>query len=114
MIRLENVNKYYRNTGETVHVLKNINITFETKGMTFILGKSGSGKSTLLNVIGGIDEFDSGEIYIEGTSISKFSKRTIEKYRSTYTGFVFQEFNVLKGLNVYDNVKLALDRKSVV
>lgn len=109
MIRLENVNKYYRNTGETVHVLKNINITFETKGMTFILGKSGSGKSTLLNVIGGIDEFDSGEIYIEGTSISKFSKRTIEKYRSTYTGFVFQEFNVLKGLNVYDNVKLALD-----
>jgi len=109
MIRLEQVNKYYRNAGETVHVLKDINITFEKTGMTFILGKSGSGKSTLLNVIGGIDEFDSGEIYIEGTSISNFNKRTIEKYRSTYTGFVFQEFNVLKGLNVYDNVNLALD-----
>jgi len=109
MIRLDHVNKFYRNTGETVHVLKDIDITFEETGMTFILGKSGSGKSTLLNVIGGIDDFDSGDVFIEGNSIKEMKKRTIEKYRSTYTGFVFQEFNVLKGLNVFDNIHLALD-----
>ena len=77
--------------------------------MNFILGKSGSGKSTLLNVIGGIDSYDSGELIIDNLSTKKFTSKDYNNYRNTYIGFIFQEFNVLNGLNVYDNIALSLD-----
>lgn len=109
MIKLVNINKFYKNGPNSFHALKDINITFDNVGMNFILGKSGSGKSTLLNVIGGIDSYDSGELWIDDLCTKKFTSKDYNNYRNTYIGFVFQEFNVLNGLNVYDNIALSLD-----
>ena len=109
MIKLTNINKYYKSGSEEFHALKDINLEFGEKGMHFILGKSGSGKSTLLNIIGGIDFYDSGELIIDGVSTSKFNKAEYNTYRNTYIGFIFQEFNVLKSLSVYDNIAISLE-----
>lgn len=109
MIELININKYYKAGSTSFHALTDINLRFADKGMNFILGKSGSGKSTLLNIIGGIDSYDSGELIIDGLSTKKFKSQDYHTYRNTYIGFIFQEFNVLKGLNVYDNIALSLD-----
>ena len=109
MIELININKYYKAGSTSFHALTDINLKFADKGMNFILGKSGSGKSTLLNIIGGIDSYDSGELIIDGLSTKKFKNKDYHTYRNTYIGFIFQEFNVLKGLNVYDNIALSLE-----
>ena len=122
MIELRNINKYYRmgrslrsskSDDLTYHALKDINLKFGNKGMNFILGKSGSGKSTLLNIIGGIDKYDSGELIIDEVNTKNYSSKDYNTYRNTYIGFVFQEFNVLKGLNVYENIALSLNLKHV-
>ena len=129
MIKLININKYYSSQQGKFHALKNINITFPDQGMVYIVGKSGSGKSTLLNVIGGIDKYDSGELIIDNNVLddnatepytdiidtTKFSRRDYNSYRNTYIGFIFQEFNVIKGLTVYQNIALSLElqKKSV-
>lgn len=109
MIQLININKYYKSGSEQFHALKDVNLQFGDKGMHFILGKSGSGKSTLLNIIGGIDFYDSGELIIDGVATSKFNKQQYNTYRNTYIGFIFQEFNVLKSLSVYDNIAISLE-----
>ena len=129
MIKLIDINKYYSSQQGKFHALKNINITFPDQGMVYIVGKSGSGKSTLLNVIGGIDKYDSGKLIIENNVLSdnelnsttdvidtaKFTRRDYNSYRNTYIGFIFQEFNVIKGLTVYQNIALSLElqKKSV-
>ncbi|MBR2891816.1 MAG: ABC transporter ATP-binding protein/permease [Bacilli bacterium] len=109
MIKLVNLNKYYKSGTEDFHALKDINLEFGEKGMNFILGKSGSGKSTLLNIIGGIDSYNSGELIIDGVNTQSYTKKQYNTYRNTYIGFIFQEFNVLKGLNVYDNIAISLE-----
>ena len=76
--------------------------------MVFILGKSGSGKSTLLNILGGLDNCDSGEIYVDSKKISNFKENDYDYYRNTYVGFIFQEFNLIEEYNVYDNISLGL------
>ena len=108
MIELQNINKYYKSGQNSFHALKDINIKFPEKGIVFITGKSGSGKSTLLNIIGGIDSYDEGDLIINGTSTNKFSKKDYNSYRNTYIGFIFQEFNVIKNLSVYENIALSL------
>jgi len=109
MIVIKELNKYYKSGGQNFHALKDINLEFSEVGMNFILGKSGSGKSTLLNVIGGIDTYDSGEIIVDGISTKKFSSKQFNTYRNSYVGFIFQEFNVLKSLSVYENIALSLE-----
>ena len=109
MIKLINVNKYYKSGSENYHALRDINLEFGDSGMHFIHGKSGSGKSTLLNVLGGLDKYDSGDLIIDNVSTADFSKKDFNTYRNTYIGFVFQEFNVLKGLSVYENIALSLE-----
>lgn len=108
MITLNNINKYYNSGAEKYHALRDINLSFPDKGMIFIVGKSGSGKSTLLNIIGGIDSYDSGELIIDEINTKEFSKSDYNTYRNSYIGFIFQEFNVVKNLNVYDNIALSL------
>ena len=108
MIKLINVNKYYQSGQGKYHALRDINLVLPDKGMCFIVGKSGSGKSTLLNVIGGVDSYDSGELYIDNLNTKDFNKYDYNSYRNTYIGFIFQEFNVIKSLTVYDNVALSL------
>jgi len=109
MIELKNVSKTYKSRkGQEVHALKNVSLKFDNNGMTFILGKSGSGKSTLLNILGGLDQYDSGDMIILGKSSKNFSNSDFDFYRNTYVGFVFQEFNLLSDYNVCDNIKLTL------
>ncbi len=109
MIKLKNINKYYKSGSDLIHVIKNLNYTFPDTGLVFILGPSGSGKSTLLNLLGGLDKPDSGEIWIENKNLNKFSKRDLNNYLNSYLGFVFQEYNILKDLNLYQNISLALE-----
>ena len=109
MIELRNVSKIYKSKkGNKTTALNNVSLKFDDKGMTFILGKSGSGKSTLLNIIGGLDKYDSGDIFILGKSSKDFKNSDFDSYRNTYVGFVFQEFNILEDYNVYENISLAL------
>ena len=113
MVRLENVNKYYQSGSEKIHAIKNLNITFPDKGLVFILGPSGCGKSTLLNMLGGLDKPDDGAIYIEDRDIKTFSNGDLNNYLNSYLGFVFQEYNILKDLNLYDNIALPLEMQNV-
>ena len=108
MISIHNLNKYYYSGGEQFHALKNIHLELPEKGLVFIVGKSGSGKSTLLNIIGGIDTYDSGELIIDGLNTKDFSRKDFNAYRNSYIGFIFQEFNVIKNLTVYENIALSL------
>ena len=108
MIEIKNLNKYYKSGQGSFHALRDINLKLPDKGIVFIAGKSGSGKSTLLNVIGGIDAYDSGDLIINNVSTSKFSKKDYNSYRNTYIGFIFQEFNVIKSLTVYENIALSI------
>ena len=115
MIKVENLTKIYSNKKLTVKALDDISFTLPNTGMVFILGKSGSGKSTLLNMIGGLDNFTSGEITIDGNSFSKFKMKDYDDYHNEWLGFVFQDFCLIDDLNIYQNIALSLDlqRKTI-
>jgi ABC-type lipoprotein export system ATPase subunit len=110
MLEIKNLTKIYRSkSGNSVTALDNVSITFPDTGMVFVLGKSGSGKSTLLNVIGGLDDCDSGEFIIKGKSSKSFVGSDFDAYRNTFIGFIFQEYNVLDDFTVGANIGLALE-----
>ncbi|MDR3185369.1 MAG: ATP-binding cassette domain-containing protein, partial [Christensenellaceae bacterium] len=109
MIELINVSKtYVTKKGLSVLAIDNISLKFPDKGMVFILGKSGSGKSTLLNLIGGLDKFDSGDMFIKGRSSSDFLQSELDSYRNALIGFIFQDYNILEEFTVGDNISLAI------
>jgi len=109
MIRLENVSKYYKSE-ETVSVgMKKINLEFNLGEFVAVTGESGSGKSTLLNVISGLDGYEDGELYLFGEETSHYTIADWEKYRGTYIGFVFQNYNIIDSYTVLQNVMLALE-----
>lgn len=110
MIEVKNLSKTYRpKKGKEVRALDRINLQFEEKGLVFILGKSGSGKSTLLNMLGGLDQFDQGEIIIKGKSSKEFGQADFDSYRNTFIGFIFQEYNILNDFTVGANIALAME-----
>jgi putative ABC transport system ATP-binding protein len=113
LIELENVVKVYR-TGEVpVTALKSIDLAIEKKSFVSIIGPSGSGKSTLLNLIGALDKPSEGTIRVNGTDVSKLNRAAAAAFRGKTIGFVFQNFNLLPVLTVYENVEyplLMLDR----
>lgn len=110
MLEVKDLIKVYSTKGGAeVRALDGITISFEEKGMVFLLGRSGSGKSTLLNVCGGLDSPDSGEIIVKGKSSKDFSASDFDSYRNTYVGFIFQEYNILNEFTVEDNIALALE-----
>ncbi len=109
MIKLEQVSKYYRSE-ETVSVgMKNISLSFELGEFVAVTGESGSGKSTLLNVISGLDGYEDGELFLFGEETSHYTISDWERYRGTYIGFVFQNYNIIDSYTVYQNVMLALE-----
>ena len=104
MLSLKHICKNYGSN----KVLKDINIDFRNQELVAILGESGSGKSTLLNIIGGLDKYDSGDLIIDGISTKKYKSNDWDYYREQKLGFVFQSYNLIEHLNVYDNVNIAL------
>ena len=113
MIEISNVNKKYQSkANEEVVAIDGINLKFNHNGLVFILGKSGSGKSTFLNILGGLDSANTSRILINNKKLNRFDETTCSEYRNTYIGFVFQEYNLLDDLNVYDNIALALEMQN--
>jgi len=113
MIEISNVNKKYQSkANEEVVAIDGINLKFNHNGLVFILGKSGSGKSTFLNILGGLDSANTSRILINNKKLNRFDETTCSEYRNTYIGFVFQEYNLLDDLNVYDNIALALQMQN--
>lgn len=113
MIKLRNINKSYKLSNNYIHVLKDINIDITDGEFVSIMGASGSGKSTLLNIIGILDDYDSGEYYIDDKLIKNLSQKQSANYRNNYIGFVFQSFNLLPFKNAIENVALPLYYRDV-
>lgn len=107
MIRLRDVNKTY-DGAVPLHVLKGINLDVYKGELVSIMGASGSGKSTLLNILGILDNYDSGEYYIDGKLIKNLSENRAAEYRNKMIGFVFQSFNLINYKNAVENVALPL------
>ena len=107
MIHLENVNKTYFGA-QPLHVLKGINLDIETGEFVSIMGSSGSGKSTLLNILGILDNYDSGLYTLNGVRIWNLSERKAAEYRNHMIGFIFQSFNLISFKNAVENVELPL------
>ena len=92
MIQLKDINKTYNN-GAPLHVLKGIDLDIRKGEFVSIMGASGSGKSTLLNILGILDNYDTGEYYLNGTLIKNLSENKAAEYRNRMIGFIFQSFN---------------------
>ena len=107
MIRLENINKTSY-TGSPLHVLKGIDLEIGEGEMVSIMGASGSGKSTLLNILGILDDYDSGEYFLDGKPIKNLSETKAAEYRNRMIGFIFQSFNLISYKNAMENVALPL------
>lgn len=107
MIQISNVSKHY-NGKRDVTALEAIDFTIEQGEMVAIVGPSGSGKSTLLNLIGGLDRPTSGNVYVEGKSLSGISDRELTSVRRDKIGFIFQFFNLLPTLTCLENVAIPL------
>ncbi len=108
MIKLQNIHKYYAVGHNKLHVLKGIDTTIEEGELVSIMGSSGSGKSTLLNILGILDDYDSGDYYLAGAHIRNLSQTKAAHYRNKFLGFVFQSFNLLSFKNAMENVALPL------
>lgn len=106
MLTLKNIKKIYEQSDEAV--LDDINLTFNRDEFVSILGCSGAGKSTLLNIIGGLDCKTSGKLLINGKDIYKYSDSNLDYYRKNNVGFIFQNYNLIEHLTVYENVMLPL------
>lgn len=110
MIEIKNLTKVYKSDEKkTCVAIDNVSLKFPSSGLIFIIGKSGSGKSTLLNMIGTLDDITKGDIIIDGSAFSTFDHVKFQEYRSSYLGFIFQDFLVLDEFTVRENVELALD-----
>ena len=107
MIKLENINKTYNN-GAPLHVLKGIDLDIRKGEFVSIMGASGSGKSTLLNILGILDNYDTGEYYLNGTLIKNLSENKAAEYRNRMIGFIFQSFNLISFKDAVENVALPL------
>ena len=107
LIELKDVNKTYNN-GQPLHVLKGINLSIDKGEFVSIMGASGSGKSTLLNIIGILDNYDTGEYYIDGRLIKGLSEKQAAAYRNSMIGFIFQSFNLIGFKTAVENVELPL------
>ena len=112
MIQVKDVVKIYKNGSAQVIALDHISINFPKKGLVFIVGKSGAGKTTLLNILGGLDFSTSGELFINGQSTKNFKASDYDNLRNHTIGFIFQDFNLLDDLTVYDNIAIALKIQS--
>ena len=107
LIELKDVNKTYQGA-QPLHVLKGINLDIEKGEFVSIMGASGSGKSTLLNILGILDNYDTGTYHLDGTLIKDLSEKQAAAYRNRMIGFIFQSFNLISFKTAVENVELPL------
>jgi len=107
IIKLRDINKTYYGA-QPLHVLKGINLDIDEGEFVSIMGASGSGKSTLLNILGILDNYDSGEYMLAGTLIKDLSEKRAAEYRNRLIGFIFQSFNLIAFKSAVENVELPL------
>lgn len=107
LIELKDINKTYDN-GQPLHVLKGINLEIERGEFVSIMGASGSGKSTLLNILGILDNYDTGLYHLNGKLIKDLTERQAADYRNRMIGFIFQSFNLISFKTAVENVELPL------
>lgn len=108
LIKLKDINKYYKVGKEKFHVLKSLNIDIEEGDFVMIMGKSGSGKTTLLNVLAFLDKFDDGSYFFNFENVSNLNENQRSIFRNKHIGFIFQQFNLIETLNIYQNIELPL------
>ncbi len=121
IVQFENVSKIYTSGDHELRALDHVDFTLDEGKFVVILGPSGAGKSTLLNLLGGLDSPSEGKITVSGADISKLTDNELADYRASTVGFVFQFYNLIPTLTVYENVKLvseispnALDAKEMI
>ena len=108
MLELKDIKKGYKVGDNYQQVLKGIDIIFRRNEFTSILGSSGSGKTTLLNIIGGLDNYDNGDLLIDGVSTKEYKDKDWDSYRNYRVGFIFQSYNLIMHQSVLSNVEIAL------
>ncbi len=108
MLQIKDLHKSYAIGDSSLHVLKGVNLDVNTGEMVAIMGSSGSGKSTLLNIIGMLDEADSGSYVLDGLAIENLTEKKAAVYRNKFLGFIFQSFNLINYKNAIENVALPL------
>ena len=109
MVRLEHVNKFFnRRKKNEIHVINDTTLQMESKGLVALLGPSGCGKTTLLNVIGGLDKVGSGNVYINGEKLTGRRAGKVDQIRNLNVGYIFQNYNLVDSMTVFDNVAIAL------
>ena len=108
MLRINQLHKSYPIGDSSLHVLKGIDLSVDAGEMVAIMGSSGSGKSTLLNIIGMLDEADSGDYILDGVPIKNLTEKKAAVYRNKFLGFIFQSFNLINYKNALENVALPL------
>lgn len=111
VLKLKNIRKIYETQSTSTVAVKDVSFEISKGNFVGIMGASGSGKTTLLNMIATIDKATSGQIEIDGQSISELSENDLASFRREHLGFVFQEYNLLDTLTVYENIALALTIK---
>lgn len=122
LIKLQNIKKYYKVGKEKVQILKSLDLNIQKGEFVMIMGKSGSGKTTLLNILGFLDKFDDGDYLFNNENVSKLNESQRSTFRNKNIGFIFQQFNLIDTLNIYQNVELPLiygklnrkEKKSIV
>lgn len=113
MLELKNIKKTYRIGDIETKALDGISVSFREKEFVAILGTSGSGKTTCLNIIGGLDQYDSGDLIIKGKSTKSFKDKEWDAYRNNSIGFVFQSYNLISHLSIVANVELGMTLSGV-
>ena len=113
MLQLQHISKVYHTDNQEFHALKDISIRFRESEFVSILGQSGSGKTTLLNIIGGLDQYTSGDLLIQGKSTKQFKDRDWDSYRNHTIGFVFQSYNLIGHQTALSNVEIAMTLSGV-
>ena len=113
MLQLQHISKVYHTGDQEFHALKDISICFRENEFVSILGQSGSGKTTLLNIIGGLDQYTSGDLLIQGKSTKQFKDRDWDSYRNHTIGFIFQSYNLIGHQTALSNVEIAMTLSGV-
>ena len=108
IVELKNINKFYKVGKEKVHILKSINLNIEKGEFVMIMGKSGSGKTTLLNILRFLVKFDEGEYIFNNQDVTRLNESERSNFRNLNIGFIFQQFNLINTLNIYQNVELPM------